>query len=49
MPGKDPHDRPWWRRRSLMDVRNGRLVMLALVSLVLGTAATLLTAYLGIR
>jgi hypothetical protein len=41
--------RSWWKRRSVLNVRNGRLVLLAVVSIAMGTAATLLTAYLGIR
>ncbi|HVL51356.1 MAG TPA: hypothetical protein VM754_07665 [Actinomycetota bacterium] len=42
-------DRIWWKRRSLLNIRNGRLVILALVSLLVGASAMLLTAYLGIR
>lgn len=49
MPEKDHHDRGWWRRRSLLNIRNGRLVLLGVTSLAVGVGATLLTAYLGIR
>lgn len=41
--------RGWWRRRSFAGIRNGRLLVLAAVSLLTGAAATALTAYLGIR
>lgn len=43
------HRRSWWRRRSFFNIRNGRLVMLTLFSLLAGTAAAVLTAYLGVR
>ena len=49
MKQKRESRRSWWKRRSVLNVRNGRLVLLALVSIAMGAAATVLTAYLGIR
>jgi hypothetical protein len=49
MPKSERRDRGWWRRRSLLNIRNGRLVFLGLASLAVGIGSTLLTAYLGIR
>jgi hypothetical protein len=44
-----PVRRNWWRRHNALQIRNGRLVMLVVASLVAGAAVTLLTAYMGIR
>ena len=49
MPKRNHRDRGWWRRRSFLNVRNGRLVLLTAFALAMGVGATLLTAYLGIR
>jgi len=48
--GRAKHqDRTWWKRRNRLDVRNGHLVLVVSFALAAGLAATLLTAYLGVR
>lgn len=39
----------WSRRRNRLYVRNGEMLMIILVALLAGVAATVLTAYLGVR
>ncbi len=39
----------WWLRRNGLYVRNGEMIVIILVALIAGGAATLITAYLGVR
>lgn len=39
----------WSRRHNRLGVRNGRFAVLLVVAIVAGVAATILTAYLGLR
>lgn len=41
--------RGWWQRRNFLDVRNGELVVILILALLMGVAATFATAYLGVR
>lgn len=39
----------WSRRRNRLGIRNGRFAVLVAVAVLAGVAATVLTAYLGLR
>lgn len=39
----------WSRRRNRLYVRNGEMLVILLLALIAGVAATVLTAYLGVR
>ncbi|HVF12537.1 MAG TPA: hypothetical protein VNA87_05575 [Actinomycetota bacterium] len=39
----------WSRRRNRLYVRNGEMLVILLVALIAGAAATVLTAFLGVR
>lgn len=47
-PGPHKHRR-WSRRRNKFGLRNGQLVLLILVAIVIGVAVSLLTADMGLR
>lgn len=41
--------RPWAKRRNWLGVRNGEFLLIVAAALIVGVAATFITAYIGIR
>jgi hypothetical protein len=46
---KTPHAPDWWRTRNVLGVRNWELVLIVVVALVAGVAATIVSSIVGVR